>query len=90
MYVRFLCSASKVAYTFAKITPWTNLRKNISRECSRKCFRDVVNLLLWKLLINACMRDLWVRHELIQGMLLRSLGSFLRCDDTLVDSGSRK
>ena len=39
-----------------------------------------MNLLLWKLLINACMRDLWVRHELIQGMLLRSLGSFLRGD----------
>ena len=36
------------------------------------------------------MRDLWVRHELIHGMLLRSLGSFLRCDDTLVDSGSGK
>ena len=89
MYVRFLCSASEEAYTFAKITPWTNLRKNISRECSRKCFRDVVNLSLWKLLINARMRDLWVRHELIHGML-RRLGSFLRCDDTLVDSGSRK
>ena len=47
------------------------------------------DLLLWKLLINARMRDLWVRHELIHGML-RRLGSFLRCDDTLVDSGSRK
>ena len=76
MYVRFLCSASKVPYTFAKITPWTNLRKNISRECSRKCFRDVVNLLLWKLLINACMRDLWVRYELIQGMCLVVLDHF--------------
>ena len=32
------------------------------------------------------MRDLWVRHELIHGML-RRLGSFLRCDDTLVDFG---
>ena len=63
--------------------------KNISRECSRKCFRDVVNLSLWKLLRNAHMRDLWVRHELIHGML-RRLGSFLRCDDTLVDSGSGK
>ena len=52
-------------------------------------FGDVVNLSLWKLLINARMRDLWVRHELIHGML-RRLGSFLRCDDTLVDSGSRK
>ena len=36
------------------------------------------------------MRGLWVRHELSHGMLLRSLGSFLRCDDTLVDSGSGK
>ena len=35
------------------------------------------------------MRDLWVRHELNYGML-RKLGSFLRCDDTLVDSDSRK
>ena len=49
-----------------------------------------MNLLLWKLLINACMRDLWVRHELIHGMLLRSLGSFLRGDDTLVHFGSNK
>ena len=39
--------------------------------------------------MNACMHDLWVRHELIHGML-RRLGSFLRCDDTLVDSDSRK
>ena len=35
------------------------------------------------------MRGLWVQHELIHGML-RRLGSFLRCDDTLVDSGSGK
>ena len=52
-------------------------------------FGDVVNLSLWKLLINARMRDLWVRYELIYGMM-RRLGSFLRYDDTLVDSGSRK
>ena len=64
------------------IIPWTNLRNNTSRECSRICFRDVVNLLLSKLPMNACMRDLWVRQGLIHGMLLRSLGSFLRCDDT--------
>ena len=38
--------------------------------------------------MNACMSDLWVRQGLSHGMLLRSLGSFLRCDDTLVDSGS--
>ena len=31
---------------------------------------------------------LWVGHERIHGMLLRSLGSFLRCDDTLFPSGS--
>ena len=49
-----------------------------------------MNLLLWKLLMNACMRDLWVQQGLIHGLLLRSLGSFLRCDDTLVDSGSGK
>ena len=36
------------------------------------------------------MRGLWVRHELSHGMLLRSLGSFLRCDDTLVHFGSGK
>ena len=48
-----------------------------------------MNLSLWQLLINARMRDLWVRHELIHGKL-RKLGSFLHCDDTLVDSGSRK
>ena len=70
------------------IIPWTNLRNNTSRECSRICIRDVVNLLLSKLLMNACMRDLWVRQGLSHGMLLRSLGSFLCCDDTLVDSGS--
>ena len=28
--------------------------------------------------MNACMRDLWVRQGLSPGMLLRSLGSFLR------------
>ena len=49
-----------------------------------------MNLLFLKLLLNVCMRGLWVRHELSHGMLLRSLGSFLRCDDTLVDSGSGK
>ena len=88
MYVRFLCSASKETYTFAKICKrhctLDEFRKNISCECSRKCFRDVVNLSLCKLLINAHMRDFWVLHELIHGML-RRLGSFLRCDDTLVD-----
>ena len=72
------------------IIPWTNLRNNTSRECSTICFRDVVNLLLWKLLRNACMSDWWVRQGLSQGVLLRSLGSFLRCDDTLVHSGSVK
>ena len=40
--------------------------------------------------MNACMRDLWVRQGVIHDMLLRSLGSFLCCDDTLVDSGSVK
>ena len=70
------------------IIPWTNLRNNTSRECSRICFRDAVNLLLSKLPMNACMRDLCVRQGLIHGLLLRSLGSFLRCDNTLVDSGS--
>ena len=49
-----------------------------------------MNLILWQLLITACMRDLWVRQGLIHGMLLRSIGSFLRCDDTLVHSGSGK
>ena len=33
--------------------------------------------------MNACMRSLWVRQELIHDMLLRSHGSFLRCDDIL-------
>ena len=37
--------------------------------------------------MNACMSDLWVRQGLSHGMLLLSLGSFLRCDDTLVHSG---
>ena len=32
----------------------------------------------------------WVRHKLIHCMLLRILESFLRCDDTLVHSGSGK
>ena len=46
--------------------------------------------MLLKLLMNACMSDLWVRQGLSKGVLLRSLGSFLRCDDTLVHSGSVK
>ena len=49
-----------------------------------------MNLILWQLLITACMRDLWVRQGLIHGMLLRGIGSFLRCNDTLVHSGSGK
>ena len=40
--------------------------------------------------MNACMSDWWVRQGLSHGALLRSLGSFLRCDDTLVHSGSVK
>ena len=72
------------------IIPWTNLRENNRRECSWKCFRDVVNLILWQLLITACMRDLWVRQGLIHCMLLRSIASFLRCNDTSVHSGSGK
>ena len=80
-----------VTYILARdIIPWTNLRNNTSPECSTICFRDVVNLLLWKLLMNACMSDWWVRQGLSQGVLLRSLGSFLRCDDTLAHSGSVK
>ena len=67
-----------------------NLRQNTSRECSRKCFRDFVNLSLCKLSLNACMREFWARQGLIHGMLLRSLASFIRCDDTLVHFGSGK
>ena len=66
------------------------LRQNTSRECSRKCFRDFVNLSLCKLSLNACMREFWARQGLIHGMLLRSLASFIRCDDTLVHFGSGK
>ena len=33
---------------------------------------------------------MWVRQGLIHGMLMRSLGSFLRCDDTLLQPGSGK
>ena len=40
--------------------------------------------------MNACISDLWVRQGLSQGVLLRSLGSFLLCDDTKVHSGSVK
>ena len=40
--------------------------------------------------MNACMSDFWLRQGLSHGMLLLSLGSFLRCDDTLVHSGSVK
>ena len=36
------------------------------------------------------MSDWWVRKGLSQVVLLSSLGSFLRCDDTLVHSGSVK
>ena len=90
----FLCSASKGAYTLAKICTrhytLENLRQNTSRECSRKCFRDFVSLILWKLSLNACMREFWARQGLIHGMLLRSLASFIRCDDTLVHFGSGK
>ena len=49
-----------------------------------------MNLSLWKLFLNACMREFWARQGLIHGMLLRSLGSFIRCDDTLVHFGSGK
>ena len=40
--------------------------------------------------MNACISDLWVRQGLSQGVLLRSLGSFLLCDDTKVRFGSVK
>ena len=40
--------------------------------------------------MNAYMRDLWVRRELIHGMLLRSFGSFLRYDNAFVHHGSGK
>ena len=83
----FPYSASMVTYILAKICKETLylgqiLRNNTSRECSTICFRDVANILLWKLLMNACMSDWWVRQGLSQSVLLRSLGSLLRCDDT--------
>ena len=53
-------------------------RKNISRECSRKFFRNVVYLLPWKLIMMAFMRDLWVLHKLTRGTLLSESISTLR------------
>ena len=41
------------------IIPWTNWRKNTSHEISRKFFRDVVSLLLWKLFMIACINWSW-------------------------------
>ena len=64
---------------FAKqIVACSSSQKNISREFSRKFFRSVVNLLSWKLLTMAWMRDLCIRHELIHGTLLSESISTLR------------
>ena len=69
------------------ITPWSNLRKNISRECSRKCFRDVVNLLFWKLLLNVCKRGLWVElasYDHYRALLRGKVKFFYVCSDNVL------
>ena len=67
-----------VTYILAKICKETLYLGQILQFCN---FADVANILLWKLLMNACMSDWWVRQGLSQSVLLRSLGSLLRCDD---------
>ena len=80
MVINILAKTCKRHYTldkFCGITPAVSVPQYVFE-------------MLLKLLMNACMSDLWVRQGLSQGVLLRSLGSFLRCDDTLVHSGSVK
>ena len=71
------------------IIPWKICGRTLAVNVPENVL-EILCLLLWKLSLNACMREFWARQGLIHGMLLRSLGSFIRCDDTLVHFGSGK